>query len=50
VSLTHPHDPYTTRKEWWDLYEDVEIPLPEYQPSYEELDPHSQRLQKVIDL
>ena len=50
VSLTHPHDPYTTRQEWWDLYEDVEIPLPEHEPTQEELDPHSQRLQKVIDI
>lgn len=48
--MTHPHDPYTTRKEWWDLYEDVEIPLPEYQPNFDELDPHSKRIQKVIDL
>ncbi|ORY85670.1 sulfatase [Protomyces lactucae-debilis] len=50
VALTHPHDPYTTRKEWWDLYEDVDIPLPEHEPSYEELEPHAQRLQHVIDL
>jgi len=50
VSLTHPHDPYTTRKQYWDLYEDVEIPLPVNEPAQEDLDPHSQRIQKVIDL
>jgi choline-sulfatase len=50
VSLTHPHDPYTTRKRFWDLYEDVEIPLPKHEPSFEELEPHVKRLQHVIDL
>lgn len=50
VALTHPHDPYTTRKEWWDLYDDVDIPLPKHQPEYADLEPHSRRLQKVIDL
>ncbi|MBX2882647.1 MAG: choline-sulfatase [Granulosicoccus sp.] len=28
VSYTHPHEPYLCRKEYWDLYEDVELPLP----------------------
>lgn len=28
VSYTHPHEPYLCRKEHWDLYEDVDIPLP----------------------
>ena len=28
VSYTHPHEPYLCQKEYWDLYEDVEIPLP----------------------
>lgn len=50
VALTHPHDPYTTRKEWWDLYEDVDIPLPKHEPRDCELEPHAKRLQKVIDL
>lgn len=50
VALTHPHDPYTTRKEWWDLYEDVEIPLPKHEPNSADLEPHAKRLQKVIDL
>ena len=28
VSYTHPHDPYTIARQWWDLYEGVHIPLP----------------------
>ena len=49
VSFTHPHDPYVARQEFWDLYDDVEIPL----PSTPELpaaatDPHSVRLRHVI--
>jgi choline-sulfatase len=49
VSFTHPHDPYVTRKEFWDLYQDVRIPLPTTGPIPEpELDPHSARLRRVI--
>ena len=45
VSYTHPHDPYLCRKEFWDLYEDVEIPLPDVGPLQEsEHDAHSVRL------
>ncbi|KAF2277120.1 choline-sulfatase [Westerdykella ornata] len=50
VSLTHPHDPYTMTQEYWDLYEDVDIPLPEIHIAQDEQDPHSQRLLKTIDL
>ncbi|MFP8967223.1 choline-sulfatase [Pokkaliibacter sp. CJK22405] len=50
VSMTHPHDPYTITKEFWDLYEDVDIPLPENIPAQDSLDPQSQRLLKVYDL
>jgi choline-sulfatase len=28
VSLIHPHDPYYCTREYWDLYEDEDIPLP----------------------
>lgn len=28
VSYTHPHEPYLCRKEYWDLYEGVDIPPP----------------------
>ncbi|RBR22860.1 hypothetical protein FVER53590_09578 [Fusarium verticillioides] len=50
VSLTHPHDPYTITKKYWNLYEDVDIALPEVKMNKEDLDAHSQRLLKVCDL
>ncbi|EHA49813.1 hypothetical protein MCOR27_011746 [Pyricularia oryzae] len=50
VSLTHPHDPYTIEKKYWDLYEDVDIALPKVQIPKEDQDPHSKRLLKVCDL
>ncbi|WP_259758327.1 choline-sulfatase [Pseudomonas sp. GCEP-101] len=50
VSMTHPHDPYTIPREYWDLYRDEDIPLPMVQIAQHEQDPHSQRLLKVIDL
>ncbi|MFV9684259.1 choline-sulfatase [Pseudomonas sp. NY15367] len=50
VSMTHPHDPYTIPREYWDRYEGVDIPLPRQHIEQAEQDPHSQRLLKVIDL
>ncbi|KAF2749994.1 choline-sulfatase [Sporormia fimetaria CBS 119925] len=50
VSLTHPHDPYTMTQDYWDLYEDVDIPMPEVKIPQDEQDPHSQRLLKTVDL
>jgi choline-sulfatase len=50
VSLTHPHDPYTIEKKYWDMYEDVDITLPEVSIPQEEQDAHSKRLLKVCDL
>ncbi|KAE9373820.1 choline-sulfatase [Stipitochalara longipes BDJ] len=50
VSLTHPHDPYTIEKKYWDMYEDVDIELPEVTIPQDEQDAHSQRLLKVCDL
>ncbi|KAH8672578.1 alkaline-phosphatase-like protein [Tricladium varicosporioides] len=50
VSLTHPHDPYTIEKKYWDLYEDVDIDLPDVSIPQEEQDGHSKRLLKVCDL
>ena len=45
VSYTHPHEPYLCRKEFWDLYEDVEIPMPSVPfMSADEHDAHSVRL------
>lgn len=50
VSLTHPHDPYAISQEYWDRYEDVEIPMPRVDIPQEEQDPHSIRLLKAVDL
>jgi len=50
VSMTHPHDPYTIGREYWDRYEGVDIPMPRQHIEQSEQDPHSQRLLKVIDL
>lgn len=50
VSLTHPHDPYTIEKKYWDMYEDVDIELPTVSIPQEEQDSHSKRLLKVCDL
>ncbi|KAH7350457.1 alkaline-phosphatase-like protein [Pyrenochaeta sp. MPI-SDFR-AT-0127] len=50
ISLTHPHDPYTMIREYWDRYEGVDIPLPKTEIAQEDQDSHSQRLLKTIDL
>nr|WP_313403621.1 choline-sulfatase [Pseudomonas sp.] len=50
VSMTHPHDPYTIPREYWDRYEGVDIPMPRQHIQQSEQDPHSQRLLKVIEL
>ena len=50
ASFIHPHDPYATRQQYWDLYNDVEISLPEVPRPAVQPDPHNQRLEKVIDI
>lgn len=50
VSLTHPHDPYTIEHKYWDMYEDVDIDMPEVQIPKDQQDSHSKRLQQVCDL
>ncbi|KAF2830558.1 choline-sulfatase [Ophiobolus disseminans] len=50
ISLTHPHDPYTMIREYWDRYEGVDIPLPKVEIPEEEQDQHSQRLLRTIEL
>ena len=45
VSLTHPHDPYTTTREYWDRYRHDEIDLPSVpHVPVDRRDPHSARL------
>jgi choline-sulfatase len=46
VSYTHPHDPFTIPRPWWDRYEGADIQLP--RPSDRgELHPHDRRLRAV---
>ena len=51
VSYTHPHEPYLCKKEFWDLYEDKDIPLPNTGAmSASEHDAHSVRLLKEFSM
>lgn len=51
ASFIHPHDPYAARQSFWDMYEDVDIPMPRVaRPAAENNDPHDLRLEKVIAL
>ncbi|MGR3501093.1 choline-sulfatase [Pseudaestuariivita sp.] len=45
LSLIHPHDPYLPRQEFWDLYDEDEIDLPQIP---EQDDPQTQRVRKGI--
>ncbi len=49
VSFTHPHDPYVTRKKYWDLYESG-VPDPAVPAmAFEDHDAHSQRIFSAND-
>ena len=50
VSMTHPHDPYTTPQEYWDRYADATIDPPTVSMTFDEMDPHSKRIHHVIGL
>ncbi|MCP5030837.1 MAG: choline-sulfatase [Actinomycetia bacterium] len=47
ASFIHPHDPYVTRPEWWNHYDDDDIDLPDL-IDQSSLDPHSQRIRAGI--
>ncbi|MFA6154227.1 choline-sulfatase [Mesorhizobium sp.] len=50
VSLSHPHDPYVARKQYWDLYEHCQAMDPETGfIAYDDQDMHSQRLYRASD-
>ncbi|MEM6677734.1 MAG: choline-sulfatase [Pseudomonadota bacterium] len=49
ASFIHPHDPYVAKPEWWDLYSDDEIAMPEVWLSPEEQDPFSRRVMDGIE-
>lgn len=50
VSMTHPHDPYATPKEYWDKYKDEDIELPSFELERHQQDPHSKRLLDVYQM
>ena len=47
VSFSHPHDPYTIGRRWWDLYRDEDIPLPRFGYDQASAHPHERRLREV---
>ncbi|MEM9247258.1 MAG: choline-sulfatase [Pseudomonadota bacterium] len=49
ASFIHPHDPYVAKPEWWELYSDDEIDMPEHVLSPEEQDPFSRRVMDGIE-
>jgi choline-sulfatase len=49
ASFTHPHDPYVTRRMYWDRYNHADIPMPIVEQSAVDDDPHSKRLRVAVD-
>ena len=49
ASFIHPHDPYVAKPEWWNLYSDNQIDLPECKIAPEKMDPFSRRLMDGIE-
>ena len=49
ASFIHPHDPYVARPEWWNLYSDDEIDMPDHVIPLEEQDPFSRRVMDGIE-
>jgi choline-sulfatase len=47
VSFSHPHDPFTIPRKWWDLYRDQDIPMPATGLKGASLHPHERRLREV---
>ncbi|WP_083445310.1 choline-sulfatase [Ruegeria sp. 6PALISEP08] len=49
ASFIHPHDPYVAKPEWWNLYSDADVPMPELTLTPEEQDPFSRRVMDGIE-
>ncbi len=49
ASFIHPHDPYVAKPEWWDLYSDDEIDLPDHVIEPADQDPFSRRVMDGIE-
>ncbi|MDH3595204.1 MAG: choline-sulfatase [Rhodospirillales bacterium] len=51
ASFTHPHDPYTIGRPYWERYDAAEIDMPRVPAiPLEEQDPHSRRIARCIGL
>ncbi len=49
ASFIHPHDPYVAKPEWWNLYSDADVPMPEFTLNPDEQDPFSRRVMDGIE-
>ena len=49
ASFIHPHDPYVARPEWWDLYDEADIDMPELVLAPQDQDPLSRRIMDGIE-
>ena len=49
VSFSHPHDPFTIPRKWWDLYRDEDIPMPAIGLDEASLHPHERRRLQIAD-
>jgi choline-sulfatase len=47
VSFSHPHDPFAIPREWWDMYRDEDIPMPQFGYDEAHAHPHERRLRHV---
>ena len=49
ASFIHPHDPYVAMPEWWDLYDNLPIDMPETELALDDQDPFSRRVMDGIE-
>jgi choline-sulfatase len=47
ASFTHPHDPYTIPRRWWDMYRSDDVPMPVFGHVEADAHPHEVRLRQV---
>jgi choline-sulfatase len=47
VSFTHPHDPFTITRPWWDLHAGDDIPMPRIRPDQVMPNPRERRLRQI---
>ena len=49
ASFIHPHDPYVARPQWWDLYSDADIDMPQNPMERDAQDPFGGRVMDGIE-